>query len=90
MRRALELAQATSGLAAPNPQVGCVIVRDAVIVGEGAHLYDNFDHAEIVALLEAGPQAAAPPPTSPSSPAATMAAPALAPTPSSMPASTAS
>jgi diaminohydroxyphosphoribosylaminopyrimidine deaminase/5-amino-6-(5-phosphoribosylamino)uracil reductase len=57
MRRALELAQATTGLASPNPQVGCVIVREGVIVGEGAHLYDNFDHAEIVALLEAGPQA---------------------------------
>ena len=41
----------------PNPQVGCVLVRDGAIIGEGAHLYDNFDHAEIVALLEAGAQA---------------------------------
>jgi diaminohydroxyphosphoribosylaminopyrimidine deaminase/5-amino-6-(5-phosphoribosylamino)uracil reductase len=57
MRRALSLAQATAGLASPNPQVGCVLVRNGAIVGEGAHLYDNFDHAEIVALIEAGAQA---------------------------------
>jgi diaminohydroxyphosphoribosylaminopyrimidine deaminase/5-amino-6-(5-phosphoribosylamino)uracil reductase len=54
MRRALELAQATVGLASPNPQVGCVLVRDGEIVGEGAHLYDDLDHAEIVALKQAG------------------------------------
>jgi diaminohydroxyphosphoribosylaminopyrimidine deaminase/5-amino-6-(5-phosphoribosylamino)uracil reductase len=52
--RALELARATVGLASPNPQVGCVVVRDGVVVGEGAHLYDEFDHAEIVALRQAG------------------------------------
>jgi diaminohydroxyphosphoribosylaminopyrimidine deaminase/5-amino-6-(5-phosphoribosylamino)uracil reductase len=57
MRRALDLAQATIGLASPNPQVGCVLVRDGRIVGEGAHLYDQFDHAEIVALKRAGAQA---------------------------------
>jgi diaminohydroxyphosphoribosylaminopyrimidine deaminase/5-amino-6-(5-phosphoribosylamino)uracil reductase len=50
MRRALELARATVGLASPNPQVGCVVVRAGEIVGEGAHLYDQQDHAEIVAL----------------------------------------
>jgi diaminohydroxyphosphoribosylaminopyrimidine deaminase / 5-amino-6-(5-phosphoribosylamino)uracil reductase len=54
MRRALELARATVGLASANPQVGCVVVRDGVVVGEGAHLYDEFDHAEIVALKRAG------------------------------------
>ena len=57
MRRALELAHATEGLASPNPQVGCVIVRDGEIVGEGAHLYDDFDHAEVVALKRAGERA---------------------------------
>jgi len=57
MRRALELARATEGLASPNPQVGCVVVRDGEVVGEGAHLYDNFDHAEIVALKQAGERA---------------------------------
>lgn len=53
MRRALELAQASAGLASPNPQVGCVVVRDGAVVGEGAHFYDEFDHAEVVALRRA-------------------------------------
>lgn len=57
MRRALELARASVGLASPNPQVGCVVVRDGAVVGEGAHLYDEFDHAEIVALKQAGERA---------------------------------
>ena len=57
MRRALELARATVGLASPNPQVGCVLVRDGETVGEGAHLYDERDHAEIVALQQAGERA---------------------------------
>ena len=57
MRRALELARSTVGLASPNPQVGCVLVRDGEVVGEGAHLYENFDHAEIVALKQAGERA---------------------------------
>ena len=57
MQRALELARATVGLASPNPQVGCVLVRDGVVVGEGAHVYDDFDHAEIVALKQAGERA---------------------------------
>ncbi len=53
MRRALALASATVGLASPNPQVGCVLVRDNQILGEGAHLYDRLDHAEIAALHQA-------------------------------------
>jgi len=57
MRRALELASATQGLASPNPQVGCVVVSEDEIVGEGAHLYDERDHAEIVALRHAGERA---------------------------------
>jgi diaminohydroxyphosphoribosylaminopyrimidine deaminase/5-amino-6-(5-phosphoribosylamino)uracil reductase len=57
MQRALELARATEGLASPNPQVGCVLVHDGEIFGEGAHLYDQLDHAEIVALREAGERA---------------------------------
>ena len=50
MRRALDLALATTGLASPNPQVGCVLVKHETIIGEGAHLYDRYDHAEIAAL----------------------------------------
>jgi len=53
MQRAFELARATLGLASPNPQVGCVIVSDGEILGEGAHIYDQQDHAEIVALRHA-------------------------------------
>ena len=54
MERALELARGTLGLASPNPQVGCVLAQGNVIVGEGAHRYDARDHAEIVALKQAG------------------------------------
>ncbi len=59
MERALALARATAGLASPNPQVGCVLVRPGasdsgdLILGEGAHLYDQRDHAEIAALKHA-------------------------------------
>jgi diaminohydroxyphosphoribosylaminopyrimidine deaminase/5-amino-6-(5-phosphoribosylamino)uracil reductase len=53
MRRALNLAANTVALASPNPQVGCVISRDGQTLGEGAHLYDSYDHAEIVALKQA-------------------------------------
>jgi diaminohydroxyphosphoribosylaminopyrimidine deaminase/5-amino-6-(5-phosphoribosylamino)uracil reductase len=37
--------------------VGCVVVRDGEIVGEGAHLYDSIDHAEVIALAQAGERA---------------------------------
>ncbi len=53
MERALALARVTAGLASPNPQVGCVLTRNGEILGEGAHLYERRDHAEIVALKQA-------------------------------------
>ena len=53
MQRALKLASDTIGLASPNPQVGCVLVRNGEIFAEGAHIYANFDHAEIAALKQA-------------------------------------
>ena len=53
MQHALALARKGIGLASPNPTVGCVIVRDGQIVGEGFHQYDWRDHAEIVALKSA-------------------------------------
>jgi diaminohydroxyphosphoribosylaminopyrimidine deaminase / 5-amino-6-(5-phosphoribosylamino)uracil reductase len=53
MQHALELARKGVGLASPNPTVGCVIVREGQIVGEGFHQYDWRDHAEIVALKSA-------------------------------------
>jgi diaminohydroxyphosphoribosylaminopyrimidine deaminase/5-amino-6-(5-phosphoribosylamino)uracil reductase len=51
--RALDLAAETISLASPNPQVGCVLAANGTILGEGAHLYDARDHAEIVALKQA-------------------------------------
>lgn len=53
MQRAFDLAARTVALASPNPQVGCVLTRGDLVIGEGAHLFDNRDHAEIVALKAA-------------------------------------
>ena len=60
MQRALTLAQETTALASPNPQVGCVLVQKGNIIGEGAHIYANFDHAEIAALKQAGERGLSP------------------------------
>ncbi len=57
MRRALALGVEGVGLASPNPTVGCVIVNNDVEIGAGFHEYDKKDHAEIVALRQAGAQA---------------------------------
>lgn len=54
MVRALQLAHQSVGLASPNPSVGCVLVKDGVIIGEGFHIYDKLDHAEVVAIRQAG------------------------------------
>jgi diaminohydroxyphosphoribosylaminopyrimidine deaminase/5-amino-6-(5-phosphoribosylamino)uracil reductase len=53
LEQALGLARQGVGLASPNPTVGCVIVRDGAIIGEGFHQYDWKDHAEVVALKAA-------------------------------------
>src|SRR5579875_1763646 len=55
LRRALELARDAAAFASPNPTVGCVLLRPetTTVLGEGAHFYDNFDHAEIAALKQA-------------------------------------
>src|ERR1700726_3716329 len=57
MEHALSLARKGVGMASPNPPVGCVIVRDGQIVGEGFHQYEWRDHAEIIALKTAGEKA---------------------------------
>ncbi|MCW8919395.1 MAG: bifunctional diaminohydroxyphosphoribosylaminopyrimidine deaminase/5-amino-6-(5-phosphoribosylamino)uracil reductase RibD [Gammaproteobacteria bacterium] len=57
MRRALRLAERGLYTTDPNPRVGCVLVRDGVIVGEGWHAVAGGPHAEIVALQQAGEQA---------------------------------
>ncbi|CAN5771831.1 bifunctional diaminohydroxyphosphoribosylaminopyrimidine deaminase/5-amino-6-(5-phosphoribosylamino)uracil reductase RibD [soil metagenome] len=53
MQRAIHLAADTIGLASPNPQVGCVLTQAGEVIAEGAHLYDQRDHAEIAALKQA-------------------------------------
>ncbi|MEQ1691510.1 MAG: bifunctional diaminohydroxyphosphoribosylaminopyrimidine deaminase/5-amino-6-(5-phosphoribosylamino)uracil reductase RibD [Gemmatimonas sp.] len=58
IRRALELAERGAGQVAPNPMVGAVVVREGRIVGEGWHPKYGGDHAEVVALREAGAAAA--------------------------------
>ena len=57
MERALQQAEKSVGLASPNPAVGCVLVRGDAVVGEGFHEFDRRDHAEVVALKQAGPLA---------------------------------
>jgi diaminohydroxyphosphoribosylaminopyrimidine deaminase/5-amino-6-(5-phosphoribosylamino)uracil reductase len=52
--RTLELAERGRRTAAPNPEVGCVLVRDGAVVGEGFHVRPGTGHAEIVALAAAG------------------------------------
>src|SRR5688572_9403918 len=54
MRRAIQLARDASDVTSPNPSVGCVIVRDGVIVGEGYTRPPGGPHAEVVALAAAG------------------------------------
>ncbi len=57
MARALELAERGLYTATPNPRVGCVIVRDGAVAGEGWHERAGGPHAEINALAAAGAKA---------------------------------
>ena len=54
MARALRLAESGLYSATPNPRVGCVLVRDGSIVGEGWHEKAGGPHAEVHALQSAG------------------------------------
>ena len=54
MVRALELARQGLYSTHPNPRVGCVIVRDGQIIGEGWHVRAGEPHAEVHALRQAG------------------------------------
>jgi diaminohydroxyphosphoribosylaminopyrimidine deaminase / 5-amino-6-(5-phosphoribosylamino)uracil reductase len=57
MTHALALATRGVALAHPNPVVGALLVKSGQIVGRGYHDYDRRDHAEIVALNQAGKKA---------------------------------
>lgn len=57
MARALRLAERGRHTSQPNPSVGCVIVRDGEIVGEGFHARAGLAHAEVLALQQAGERA---------------------------------
>ncbi|MEE9403831.1 MAG: bifunctional diaminohydroxyphosphoribosylaminopyrimidine deaminase/5-amino-6-(5-phosphoribosylamino)uracil reductase RibD [Algisphaera sp.] len=50
MQRALELAARARGWVEPNPLVGCVMLRDGMVVGEGYHQRFGEAHAEVKAL----------------------------------------
>lgn len=57
MARALQLAARGLDTTTPNPRVGCVLVRDGAIVGEGWHMRAGEAHAEVNALRQAGARA---------------------------------
>src|SRR5512139_273895 len=53
MARALQLAARGLYTTTPNPRVGCVVVRDGRVVGEGWHERAGGPHAEVAALADA-------------------------------------
>ena len=57
MQRALHLAERGLYTTDPNPRVGCVLVNQGEVVGEGWHERAGEPHAEINALSQAGEKA---------------------------------
>lgn len=57
MAQALRLAQLGLYTTSPNPRVGCVIVKNNQVIGQGAHVKAGEPHAEVYALREAGSDA---------------------------------
>lgn len=57
MAQAIQLARKGLYTTQPNPRVGCVIVKDGQVVGQGWHERAGQAHAEINALQQAGEQA---------------------------------
>jgi diaminohydroxyphosphoribosylaminopyrimidine deaminase / 5-amino-6-(5-phosphoribosylamino)uracil reductase len=53
LERCLELAERGARTVAPNPLVGCVVVRDGALIGEGWHERPGLPHAEVLALAAA-------------------------------------
>lgn len=54
MAKALQLARLGQYSTSPNPRVGCIIVKQGKIVGQGWHQQTGGSHAEVIALREAG------------------------------------
>ena len=54
MSQALALAKNGQGKSRPNPSVGAIIVKDNKVVGKGSHEIAGKDHAEVIAIKEAG------------------------------------
>lgn len=54
LREALDLARQGAGRVSPNPAVGAVLVNGGAVVGRGFHTWAGVEHAEALALAEAG------------------------------------
>ena len=57
MELTLKLAEKGKGLTSPNPMVGCLIVKRGRIVGKGWHKKAGTEHAEVLAIDDAGKKA---------------------------------
>ncbi|MEK6827853.1 MAG: deaminase, partial [Nanoarchaeota archaeon] len=57
MELAIKLAEKGKALTSPNPMVGCVIVKRGRIVGKGFHKKAGTEHAEVLAINDAGKKA---------------------------------
>src|SRR5580765_6079877 len=57
MKKAIRLAKLGNFKTAPNPYVGCIIVKENIIIGQGWHKKTGKAHAEIIALKQAGEKA---------------------------------
>lgn len=57
MSMAIELSLKGLGSTSPNPIVGCIVVKDGVVVGSGYHRCAGGSHAELIALRQAGQKA---------------------------------
>ena len=57
MQRAIELARLGQYSTKPNPNVGCVLVKNDQLIGEGFHPKAGQPHAEVFALRQAGEHA---------------------------------
>ena len=57
MEMTIKLAEKARGITSPNPMVGCIIVKRSRIVGKGIHRKAGTEHAEVIALNDAGKKA---------------------------------